>query len=278
MNFIEATKSSLKNYARFSGRAPRSEYWYFYLLYFAVVGAGTLVDRLVFPELFAFKKLGMGYTHVLCSLALIIPSFSVSIRRLHDSGKSGWWWFIFLTVIGIIPLMYWSWRKGDPGPNRYGEPVTGRQYTHRNWANIGLICAAVFLAVCPFVVAPPVTLATAASIGHKGLVIQLLDKGADANEEGLFGMTPLMSAIAGGHADVVEVLLDKGAEFKKKSVHGMTPLVFATATNNAKIVALLLKKGASVEDPETGGHPSLDLAVQKGYADIADMLQKAADK
>ena len=55
------------------------------------------------------------------SLGALLPSLAVSARRLHDIGKSGWWMLIILTIIGIIPLIYWYCQPSTPGPNQYGQ-------------------------------------------------------------------------------------------------------------------------------------------------------------
>ena len=62
----------------------------------------------------------------LYSLAVLVPGIAVSIRRLHDTGKSGWWNLIAFTVIGIFPLIFFLAQEGDPGENAYGPaPVSG---------------------------------------------------------------------------------------------------------------------------------------------------------
>jgi uncharacterized membrane protein YhaH (DUF805 family) len=102
----DAIDFCLRNYATFQGRASRSEYWYFFLFYFLV---STLT--------------GMVSTDVqsVANLALFIPYLAVGTRRLHDIGRSGasllWW---LLPVIGWVPILIWTTRAGDPGPNQYG--------------------------------------------------------------------------------------------------------------------------------------------------------------
>jgi uncharacterized membrane protein YhaH (DUF805 family) len=56
-------------------------------------------------------------------LATIIPGIAVTVRRLHDINKSGWWILIAFTVVGIIPLIYWYCQPGTPGKNQYGGPA-----------------------------------------------------------------------------------------------------------------------------------------------------------
>lgn len=278
MNFTDAVKSGLKNYARVSGRASRSEYWYFCLFYTAAIGMGALVDHFVFPDYFFSKNFGVGYTAALAQFGLLVPAFCVYMRRLHDVGRSGWWWLITLTVIGLIPLLYWTVKRGENKPNRYGEDVTAQEAPPYDRNSTVLACAALLLAICPFVFYTPATLPIAAQDGKRDVVLRLIEKGADVDAPGFMNMTPLVAAVLMGHTDVAGILIDKGADVNKKGIYGLTPLMAATANNNVEIVALLLKHGAAVQDPDTGGHPSLDMAVKQGYTKIAEMLQKAADK
>ena len=118
MGFVEAVSTAFRNYVNFSGRSPRSEYWYFALFLFIVGLVTALID---------FGLLGakdIGPTNTIFTLATIIPSFAVSVRRLHDIGRSGWWLLILLVpLIGLIVLIYWACQPSDPVPNAYGERV-----------------------------------------------------------------------------------------------------------------------------------------------------------
>ena len=58
---------------------------------------------------------------IILTIVTIVPEIAVSVRRLHDINKSGWWLLLSLTVIGIIPLIYWVCKKGDEKENRFGE-------------------------------------------------------------------------------------------------------------------------------------------------------------
>lgn len=121
----------LKNYATFSGRARRSEYWYFALfnIIFAIVA--SLLDRLIgdtFTMNFAGSpmSLGYGYIYVLYALAVFIPGLAVSVRRLHDVGKSGWFFFIVLIpLVGVIWLLVLFFSDSQFGPNKYGPNPKG---------------------------------------------------------------------------------------------------------------------------------------------------------
>jgi uncharacterized membrane protein YhaH (DUF805 family) len=120
MNFTQAISSGFQNYVNFSGRAPRSEYWYWTLFATLVSIAASLVDHLIFPTM-DFSPL-----HSLAGLALVLPGIAVSVRRLHDLDRTGWWLLIILTIIGGILLLVWFCMRGTVGPNRYGpDPLDG---------------------------------------------------------------------------------------------------------------------------------------------------------
>lgn len=119
MNFQQAIASGFQNYVTFVGRAARSEYW-FWTLFAVLVGvAAAILDAAFFPGLHARP------IHSLASLALFLPGLSVSIRRLHDLDRTGWWVLIVLTGIGIILLLIWFCLRGTVGPNRYGPDPLG---------------------------------------------------------------------------------------------------------------------------------------------------------
>lgn len=108
----------LRKYAVFSGRSGRQEYWMFvlvnvlvvFVLGFLDVGLG-LVDR----------ASGYGILSSLYGLAVLLPGVAASARRLHDTGHSGWWLLIgFVPVLGVVVLLYFMVRAGDPGKNDYG--------------------------------------------------------------------------------------------------------------------------------------------------------------
>ena len=110
----------LKNkYAQFSGRARRSEYWYFTLVSFVISLLLMLIDTYVLGR----NPLGGGVGIVggLYSLAVLIPSIGVLVRRLHDTGRSGWWFFIvFIPIIGWIALLVFLFTDSHHGSNAYG--------------------------------------------------------------------------------------------------------------------------------------------------------------
>lgn len=102
----------LKKYAVFNGRARRKEYWMF-VLFNVIIGF-----VLGFIEgLFG----GPGIIGLLYSLAVLIPGIAVAVRRLHDTGRSGWWFLIaFVPIIGAIVLLVFMVQDSEPGQNQYG--------------------------------------------------------------------------------------------------------------------------------------------------------------
>ena len=108
----------LKKYAVFSGRARRAEYWYFVLFNIIVAIVLSLIDTLL--GTFNFMQ-GVGLLSGLYSLAVLIPTLAVTVRRLHDVDRSGWWIFInLIPLIGFIVLLVFAVTDGTPGSNRYG--------------------------------------------------------------------------------------------------------------------------------------------------------------
>ena len=100
----------LKNYAVFSGRARRQEYWMFFLFNFIFALAASLIGMFTF-----------GVVYILYGIAVFVPSLAVAVRRLHDIGKSGWYWFIVLIpVAGPIWFLVLMCTDSQPGENQYG--------------------------------------------------------------------------------------------------------------------------------------------------------------
>ena len=116
MTFPEAVKSALKNYAKFDGRASRSEYWWFILFQFLallVPGALMMGDGII-------AGIG-GLLYFVAALGLLLPGLGLLFRRLHDTDRSAWWVLIsFVPVIGGIVLLVFTVLDGTPGPNKFG--------------------------------------------------------------------------------------------------------------------------------------------------------------
>ena len=123
MDFMTAVRTCLSKYVGFSGRARRSEYWYFALFTF-LVGIVTSILDVVLGTDYESAASG-GLINTLVSLALFLPSLAVGVRRLHDTDRSGWW-----ILIGIIPIIGWIllivWFCTDSKPdNQYGPNPKG---------------------------------------------------------------------------------------------------------------------------------------------------------
>src|SRR5262245_44590237 len=117
MGVGQAIASGFRNYVNFSDRATRLEYWYF-VVFLSIVGIVTAVIDIGF-----LGATDIGPTNALFSLATFLPCLAVSIRRLHDIGRTGWWVLLaFLPIIGFIILIVWWCQRGEPGPNAYGAP------------------------------------------------------------------------------------------------------------------------------------------------------------
>jgi len=114
-------KVVFQNYANFSGRARRAEYWYFVLgqaclvipLYILLLGG--MAD--VTTEVFDIYAIGL----LIFFLATFIPALAVTVRRLHDLNKSGWYYFLVFVPFGSIILLVWMCTVGNPFRNKYGE-------------------------------------------------------------------------------------------------------------------------------------------------------------
>ncbi len=114
--------AALKKYAEFSGRARRSEYWYFVLFNILIMLALAIVDAVVFGTRY-------GVLSTIFNLATLVPSMAVLVRRLHDTGRTGWW-----VLIGLVPFLGWVVllvfvvQDSHAGENEYGpNPKDGSE-------------------------------------------------------------------------------------------------------------------------------------------------------
>ena len=121
MTFVNAIKTCFLKYVEGSGRATRSEYWYFVLFYSLLSICMDVVDATIVGEKLWSYEGFFGPAQLIFTLLIILPSISVTVRRLHDINKSGWWWLISFTVIGLIPLTYWVCKESDNDENTYGN-------------------------------------------------------------------------------------------------------------------------------------------------------------
>ncbi|MBF2554688.1 DUF805 domain-containing protein [Listeria marthii] len=129
MGFLEAYKSFWKNYVNFSGRAPGSAYWYVWVWNTAIcVGFYLLASTFGVSIMGGGGSLAGGVTALffvivmwLYSAAIILPTLSLIVRRLHDTGKSGFFIFLgLIPVVGSIIILIFMSLESD-GPNRYGD-------------------------------------------------------------------------------------------------------------------------------------------------------------
>ena len=114
MDFTSAIKSCFGKYATFSGRACRSEYWYFYLFYVIIIMATQFVDSVVIGS-------NINFLTLIWSIAVFLPQIAVAVRRLHDIDRTGWWILLgLIPLIGAIILIVWTCKRGTAGSNRFG--------------------------------------------------------------------------------------------------------------------------------------------------------------
>lgn len=110
---------ALKRYAEFSGRSRRKEFWLFILLSVILNLFATVLDLTVFSSMLIEAE--MGIVSAVVVLALLVPSLSVQVRRLHDTNRSGWWILLaFLPILGGLVLLVFNCLDGTPGDNRFG--------------------------------------------------------------------------------------------------------------------------------------------------------------
>jgi uncharacterized membrane protein YhaH (DUF805 family) len=112
MTFGEAVSSVMNKYVTFDGRARRSEYWYWFL-------AVILVEIVIGILYLLSSTLGL-ILYVVFGLAIILPSVAVSMRRLHDTNRTGWWILLGLIPFGGIVLLVFYLLDGTSGENKYG--------------------------------------------------------------------------------------------------------------------------------------------------------------
>ena len=119
MDFQTSVKTCFKKYADFSGRALRSEFWWFVLF----VSLGSIVVTIIDIMILGYSIESYGPVNIIFSVVLILPSIAVTARRLHDINKSGWWQLIELTIIGILLILVWNITEGEKKKNIYGPPI-----------------------------------------------------------------------------------------------------------------------------------------------------------
>jgi uncharacterized membrane protein YhaH (DUF805 family) len=111
MSFSEAVKDGFDHYAKFDGRASRSSFWWWILFVIIVSVVANILDSVIGAQIFS----------IIASLGLLLPGLSKAIRRLHDTGRTGWWILIgLIPLIGFIVLLIFYLEKSDPAANEYG--------------------------------------------------------------------------------------------------------------------------------------------------------------
>ncbi len=116
MSMIDAVRSALSKYATFSGRARRSEYWWFVLFNIIVSVVAVVIDSALGTE-----PGRTGLVGIIAGLALLLPGLAVTARRLHDTGRTGWWMLIALVpFVGAIVMIVFT-VQDSKGPNAWGD-------------------------------------------------------------------------------------------------------------------------------------------------------------
>lgn len=116
-NILDWFKKGLRNYTNFSGRARRKEYWYFVLVQTVLMFVASMIDAMLFDS-------GFPLFYGLVALGLFLPSLAVSMRRLHDTSRSGWWILLTLIpIIGAIVLFIFFISQTKFETNQWGPPA-----------------------------------------------------------------------------------------------------------------------------------------------------------
>jgi len=116
MGFQEAVSSGFDHYTKFDGRASRPAFWWWFLFQVLVAIGAQILDAI----------LGTHFIYLIAALALLLPGLSVAIRRLHDTGRSGWWILIgIIPLIGFIVLLIFYLEDSHAETNEYGPPPNG---------------------------------------------------------------------------------------------------------------------------------------------------------
>ncbi len=131
MNLITAVKACFSKFATFSGRAQRSEFWWFVLFVWAMSIVLSIVDSTLFGTVVRTGNSFYASTNTpifsgIFSLVVVLPNLAVSVRRLHDTDRSGWWLLIgLIPLVGLIVLIVFFASKGTDGNNRFGSDPLG---------------------------------------------------------------------------------------------------------------------------------------------------------
>ena len=119
MNMKEAVVSVLTNWNNFSGRACRSEFWYFVLATSLVSMIISIIE--IATGMVDIESAEMGILSIIFALILFVPSLSVTARRLQDRGWSGWWQLLYLTIVGILVIIVLNILPAKEDENKWGR-------------------------------------------------------------------------------------------------------------------------------------------------------------
>jgi uncharacterized membrane protein YhaH (DUF805 family) len=118
--FVSAIKKGFKGYVVWNARSTRSEYWWWVLFTLIVGIVATIIDSVVFGS----ESMGAGWLSIIATIALFLPGLSLIVRRLHDTDRSGWWfWIILVPIVGVIVLLVFMLLPSKMGPSRWNSRV-----------------------------------------------------------------------------------------------------------------------------------------------------------
>ena len=119
MNMKEAVVSVLPNWNNFSGRACRSEFWYFILVVYLIQVIISIIE--IATGMVDIESAEMGILSIIFTLLLFVPSLSVTARRLQDRGWSGWWQLLYLTIVGGLVIVVLNILPAKEDENNWGR-------------------------------------------------------------------------------------------------------------------------------------------------------------
>ena len=118
--FVAAIKKGFKGYVVWNARSTRSEYWWWVLFTLIVGIVATIIDAVVFGS----DGMGAGLLSIIATIALFLPGLSLIVRRLHDTDRSGWWfWISLIPIVGGIILIVFMLLPSKMGPTRWNSRV-----------------------------------------------------------------------------------------------------------------------------------------------------------
>lgn len=129
MNMPSAIRSAFSQYVGFAGRAARSEFWYWILFVILVSVCLSVIDGAIIAPMTGYEQFAPEAgqpLQIIFNLATLLPTLAVTVRRLHDTDRSGWWILLgLIPIIGNLILLWWYIQAGTEQENEYGQPTTG---------------------------------------------------------------------------------------------------------------------------------------------------------